>query len=193
LATPPDVCVTSSVWAVNGSVRRLPDTHLFCHSPQRLFIRSPVVRGKTTGSSFRTRRRRVSDAPQKVSVWRLFCFHGVCGWWVSGFSITDSGVGATGEPTTSLETQGDALAFVVLAFPAGWRTVRAEMPSSLDRARRGTGVAHGEGKFSPEGPRNHGAGPVALSSFVHGISVRIQRVPAIHRTGFNTAGRMRLF
>ncbi len=66
-------------------------------------------------------------------------------------------------------------------------------PRILSCVERGTGLDHGEGECSPVGATDHGAGLVALSRLALSISVRIQGVPASHRTGFKTASEMRLF
>ena len=66
-------------------------------------------------------------------------------------------------------------------------------PRILSCAERGTGLDHGEGEFSPVGPRDHGAGLVALSSLALSISVRLQGVPASHRTGFKTSKQNETF
>ena len=60
-------------------------------------------------------------------------------------------------------------------------------------AERGTVVDRGEGEFSPGGPRDRGAGLVALSSLLLSISVLLKWVPGSHRTRLKTAIRMRLF
>jgi hypothetical protein len=111
----------------------------------------------------------------------------------SSISITDTGVGARGEPTGT--PRALPLGFVVLAFQAGsWTLIlHREISSSLGRSGRGTGVDYGEGEFSPGWPRDHGARLVALSSLALSISVPLQGVPASHRTGFKTASKMRLF
>ncbi len=48
-----------------------------------------------------------------------------------------------------------------------------KMPSSLGRDGRGTGLDHGEGEFSPIGPRDHGGNlwryRVWLSAFPYGV------------------------
>ena len=63
----------------------------------------------------------------------------------------------------------------------------------LSCAERGTGLDQGEGEVLPGGPRDHGAGLVALSSLALSISAWLKGVPAGHRTGFKTASKMRLF
>ena len=63
----------------------------------------------------------------------------------------------------------------------------------LGCAERETGLDRGGGEFLPVGPRDHGARLMALSSLAHGISVRLQCVPASHQRGFKTGSKMRLF
>jgi hypothetical protein len=77
--------------------------------------------------------------------------------------------------------------------PQNWNPSARKSPRVLSGGGRGTGLDHGEGEFSPVQPRGYGAGLVALSSLALGISVRLQEVPASHRTGFKTASKMGLF
>ncbi len=86
-----------------------------------------------------------------------------------------------------------ALGFVVLAFQAGWRNLRDEMPQSFAMWRVWDWSGPREREFSPGGPGDLGVVPMALSSLALGISVRHQTVPASYRTGFKTASKMRLF
>ena len=125
----------------------------------------------------------------------------------SGISIADTGVGARHHSPMSLEPELKPKAMhcgpprrvpVVMLFcplRAGWRTLtlHLEMTSNLSCGGRGTGLDHGEGEFSPDWAREHGAGLVALSSLALSISVVLQGVPASHRTGFKTASKMGLF
>ena len=80
-----------------------------------------------------------------------------------------------------------------MAFQAGSPTLDREMPSSLGRAGRGTGLDHGEGEFSPGGPRDRRAGAVALSSLAHSVSVLLESVRSSRRTTLSTARKMRRF
>jgi hypothetical protein len=94
-----------------------------------------------------------------------------------------------------LETQGGASGLCCFGLQAGGRTLtlHCKMPSNLGRARRGTGVDHSEGAFSPGGPGDHDAEVVALSSFALSISGLLPRVPASHRMEFKTGSKVRLF
>ena len=72
-------------------------------------------------------------------------------------------------------------------------SVRGGLPPSFELCRAWDGVARCEGEFSAAGPRDHGGGPVALSSLALGISVLLQGVSETHRTGFNATSKMGLF
>ena len=85
------------------------------------------------------------------------------------------------------------LARNIVAFQTGSRTLYGEMPSSLGRAGRGTGLDHGEGGGSPGGPRDRRAGAVALSSLFLGVSVPPGSVCSSHRTKIPAARKMRRF
>ncbi len=102
--------------------------------------------------------------------------------------------------TQPLDTQGDAsetqgvavgLGCCGLSGRKGDRAARNALEFGPGRAW--DGLDHGEGEFSPVGPRDYGGGLVALSSFPLSISVLLYSVPASHRTGFMTASKMRLF
>jgi hypothetical protein len=130
----------------------------------------------------------------------------------SSISIADTGVGARGEPPTSLEP-GMIPSFArarargsqrELTTPMRWEKweqpaiVKGDRcgttsPRILSCVGRGTGLDQGEGEFTSAGSSNVGAGLVALFPLALWICARLQGVPASPRTGFNTASKMRLF